>query len=35
MAATTDAIVAEVAEHRLDPFTAADRLLEALSRDRG
>lgn len=35
MAATTDAIVAEVAEHRLDPYSAADRLLEALSRDRG
>jgi LAO/AO transport system kinase len=35
MAATTDAIVAEVAEHRLDPVTAADRLREALSRVRG
>jgi len=27
---TTDAVVTEVAEHRLDPYTAADRLLSEL-----
>ncbi len=29
-AATTAAVLAEVAEHRLDPYAAADRLLESL-----
>ena len=29
-AATTTAVLAEVAEHRLDPYAAADRLLETL-----
>ncbi len=27
----TDAVLAEVASHRLDPYTAADRLLAALA----
>ena len=30
---TRDAILDEVAEHRLDPYTAADRLLETLTRE--
>jgi LAO/AO transport system kinase len=30
---TTDALLAEVAEHRLDPYAAADRLLEGSSPD--
>jgi LAO/AO transport system kinase len=34
-AATTDAALREVAEHRLDPYTAADRLLDALIRRDG
>ena len=32
-AAATDALFAEVAEHRLDPYSAADRLLEGSARD--
>ena len=28
----TGEVLAEVAEHRLDPYSAADRLLESLSR---
>jgi LAO/AO transport system kinase len=31
-AATTEAVLADVAEHRLDPYTAADRLLEDSTR---
>ena len=33
LAAQSTAIVEEVANHRLDPYAAADRLLEALARD--
>ena len=32
LAALSDAVVTEVADHRLDPYAAADRLLEALAR---
>ena len=32
-AAATDALLEEVAEHRLDPYAAADRLLEGPARD--
>jgi hypothetical protein len=31
---TTDALIAEVAAHRLDPYAAADRLLDRISADR-
>ena len=34
LAPLTDSLVDEVAEHRVDPYTAADRLLEAILRDR-
>jgi LAO/AO transport system kinase len=32
LARLSDAVITEVAEHHLDPYTAADRLLEALRR---
>jgi LAO/AO transport system kinase len=35
MAALTESVVSDVAEHRLDPYAAADRLLEAMGRDTG
>jgi LAO/AO transport system kinase len=35
LAALTESVVGEVAEHRLDPYAAADRLLEAMGRDAG
>jgi LAO/AO transport system kinase len=35
LARLSETVVTEVAEHRLDPYAAADRLLEAMSRDRG
>ena len=31
----TDSLVDDVADHRLDPYAAADRLLEAIARDGG
>jgi LAO/AO transport system kinase len=34
LAALTDTVVREVADHRLDPYAAADRLLEAIGRHR-
>jgi LAO/AO transport system kinase len=34
LAPLTESLVGEVAEHRVDPYTAADRLLEAILRDR-
>jgi GTPase len=34
LAALADSLVDEVAEHRLDPYAAADQLLEAIARDR-
>jgi LAO/AO transport system kinase len=33
LASLAASLVDEVAEHRLDPYTAADRLLEAIARD--
>jgi LAO/AO transport system kinase len=33
LAPLTDSLVDEVAEHRLDPYAAADRLLEAIARE--
>jgi LAO/AO transport system kinase len=33
--AGTEAVLAEVAAHRLDPYSAADRLLGAIARDPG
>lgn len=34
LAPTADAVVEDVAEHRVDPYAAADRLLDALSKPR-
>jgi hypothetical protein len=33
LAPLTGSLVHEVAEHRLDPYAAADRLLEAIARE--
>jgi LAO/AO transport system kinase len=33
LAPLTDSLVGDVAEHRLDPYAAADRLLEAIARE--
>jgi putative protein kinase ArgK-like GTPase of G3E family len=33
LAPLTESLVDEVAEHRVDPYTAADRLLEAILRE--
>jgi LAO/AO transport system kinase len=35
LAPLTDSLVGDVAEHRLDPYAAADRLLEAIARENG
>ena len=35
LAAESDAVFAAVADHRLDPYTAADRLLELAARPPG